>query len=158
MAASALQHFLYDWTGCPFIGLWAPVGESLAEHDKLMFYPMLTWWVIMFFAFGRTKNLDAVKWFSAAFTASILALSFMTVFYCTFFLGLAWPQYLPLHIMFEVISVVLSLLIGWHLYEKSKPNLAFLITAAALTVTVIVLMAVFTFYPPDNPVFWIVEY
>lgn len=38
----ALSHFLYDWTGQnPVAGLFVPVSESVWEHMKLVFFPML---------------------------------------------------------------------------------------------------------------------
>lgn len=37
-----LSHFLYEWTENNFvIGLFAPVNESVWEHMKLIFFPML---------------------------------------------------------------------------------------------------------------------
>ena len=37
-----LSHFLYSWTGENFfVGLFSPVSESVWEHMKLLFFPML---------------------------------------------------------------------------------------------------------------------
>ncbi len=37
-----LMHFMYNWSGKhPFAGLIAPVNESVWEHMKLLFFPML---------------------------------------------------------------------------------------------------------------------
>lgn len=37
-----LSHFLYGWAGNnPFIGMFTPVNESVWEHIKLLFFPML---------------------------------------------------------------------------------------------------------------------
>ena len=42
LIAGTLSHFLYGWTGNHFIiGLFAPVSESVWEHMKLVFFPML---------------------------------------------------------------------------------------------------------------------
>ncbi len=158
VCASALQHFLYDWTHCPFIGLWSPVGESIAEHDKLMFYPILMWWIIMFFAFRKKKEINATAWFTSAGISATVALSLMTVFYCTFFMGFAWPQKLPLHIMFEILSFIIAQLVGYHLYKNMKPSRLILALSILQAAAVIILMAVLTFYPPNSPAFWIVEY
>ncbi len=41
-AGGTLAHFLYDWTGRnSLVGLFAPVNESIWEHMKLLFFPML---------------------------------------------------------------------------------------------------------------------
>lgn len=40
-------HFFYDWTGeNTFIGLFAPINESIWEHLKLVFWPLLVWWTV----------------------------------------------------------------------------------------------------------------
>ena len=43
-----LLHFLYKWMGAnPIVGLFSPVNESIWEHMKLFFFPMLLFTVIM---------------------------------------------------------------------------------------------------------------
>ncbi len=43
-----LLHFLYEWTGDNrIIGLFSPVNESIWEHMKLFFFPMLLFTIIM---------------------------------------------------------------------------------------------------------------
>lgn len=40
--AGALSHFVYEWTGQnQLAGLFVPVNESIWEHMKLFFFPML---------------------------------------------------------------------------------------------------------------------
>lgn len=42
LIAGTLSHFLYEWTGKNFVaGLFTPVNESVWEHMKLVFFPML---------------------------------------------------------------------------------------------------------------------
>lgn len=40
-AAGSALHFAYDWLPVPLVGLFAPVNESVWEHLKLLFWPML---------------------------------------------------------------------------------------------------------------------
>lgn len=43
-----LSHFLYDWSGeNALVGLFAPVNESVWEHMKLLFFPMLLYGLFM---------------------------------------------------------------------------------------------------------------
>ena len=54
LAAGTLSHFLYGWTGNNFIiGLFTPVNESVWEHMKLIFFPML------FYSIFASANLKA---------------------------------------------------------------------------------------------------
>lgn len=48
LIAGTLLHFLYDWTNNNRIaGLFAPVNESVWEHMKLLFFPMLIYSLVM---------------------------------------------------------------------------------------------------------------
>lgn len=47
-AIGSLSHFLYDWSGQNhLVGLFTPVNESIWEHMKLLFFPMLLYSIIM---------------------------------------------------------------------------------------------------------------
>ena len=47
-----LSHFLYKWTGAShIIGFFAPVSESVWEHMKLLFFPMLLYTFIIFWKY-----------------------------------------------------------------------------------------------------------
>ena len=44
-----LSHFLYEWSGGNlYVGFFAPVNESVWEHMKLIFFPMLFYSLILF--------------------------------------------------------------------------------------------------------------
>ncbi len=49
LITGTLSHFLYDWTNRNFLtGLFSPVNESVWEHMKLIFFPMLFYSLILF--------------------------------------------------------------------------------------------------------------
>ena len=44
----SLAHFVYEWTGNHLIiGLFTPINESVREHMKLIFFPMLLYGLVM---------------------------------------------------------------------------------------------------------------
>ena len=48
LLAGTLAHFLYDLSGeNAFVGLFVPVNESVWEHMKLLFFPMLLYALFM---------------------------------------------------------------------------------------------------------------
>lgn len=52
LVIGTLSHFLYDWTGNNHIvGLFTPINESIWEHMKLLFFPMLLYSLIMILKF-----------------------------------------------------------------------------------------------------------
>ena len=54
LITGSLAHFLYQWTNNNFIiGLFTPVNESIWEHMKLIFFPMLLY---SFFAIPKLKT------------------------------------------------------------------------------------------------------
>lgn len=54
LIAGTLAHFLYDWTGNNHIvGFFTPISESVWEHMKLLFFPMLLYSLIMVLKFHR---------------------------------------------------------------------------------------------------------
>lgn len=43
-AVGTLLHFAYDWSGNNvFVGIFTPVNESIWEHTKLIFFPLLVY-------------------------------------------------------------------------------------------------------------------
>ena len=53
LVTGSLSHFLYGWTGHnTVIGLFTPVNESIWEHMKLLFFPMLLYSLIIIFKFN----------------------------------------------------------------------------------------------------------
>lgn len=48
LVIGSLSHFLYDWTNKNFlVSLFTPVNESVWEHMKLLFFPMLLYALVM---------------------------------------------------------------------------------------------------------------
>lgn len=57
-AVGTLLHFLFDWTGGNVVvALFSAVNESIWEHLKLLFYPMVAVAAIEYFFWGR--NIDS---------------------------------------------------------------------------------------------------
>lgn len=54
LSAGTLSHFLFEWSDCNFVvGLFTPVNESVWEHMKLLFFPMLAYTPIPVCRFRR---------------------------------------------------------------------------------------------------------
>ena len=55
LAAGNLLHFVYDWTGqSPVVGALAAVNESVWEHMKLLTTPWVLWSIAELIALRRT--------------------------------------------------------------------------------------------------------
>lgn len=73
LIAGSLAHFLYDWTGRnDIVGLFTPINESIWEHMKLLFFPMLLYTLLMIFKFKDNRLCIA-----SSFSFGILAGTFL---------------------------------------------------------------------------------
>ena len=54
LITGSLAHFVYDWSGKNHIvGLFTPINESVWEHMKLLFFPMLIYSLVMLLRYRK---------------------------------------------------------------------------------------------------------
>jgi hypothetical protein len=141
-----LLHFLYDWTGGKIAAaLFSALNESIWEHLKLLFYPMVIFTIIEYFFWGKeVSNFWCVK-----VAGSLLGLVLIPVLYYTYTgaLGIE-ADWFNITIFFLVAGAVFWL--ETKLFQKKFcrggiwwPVLALLAVA----------FIVLTFVPPRIPLF-----
>lgn len=111
---AVLLHFVYQWSGGVFwIGLIAPVNESVWEHGKLLITPYLLWAVLEWFLVRPpVKRFVAVK--TAAMYAMVAA---MIVFYY------AYTAVVGHHVaVVDVISTLVWIALGFYLSFRLMQN------------------------------------
>lgn len=100
----SLFHFLYDWSGHNHIvGLFTPVNESVWEHMKLLFFPMLFYSLIMILQFRKKYPYIASSLFFGVLTGTLLIPLFYYAYTCI--LG---RNFLILDIGIFILSIVIS--------------------------------------------------
>ena len=143
-----ILHFLYDWTGgnilvSPFSG----VNESTWEHMKLLFWPLFLFALVQRFFFRDQKNYWCVK-----LAEILLGLVLIPVLFYTYngAFGKS-PDWVNIAI-FYVTALSVSLFECWAFkndrLQCKYPRLTF----AAISL-IGVLFVVFTFAPPQIPLF-----
>ena len=141
LVLGVLLHFLYDWFSNGITALISPVRESIWEHLKVLFYPLIV--------FGL---LPAVKRGWIPWLCSILLSCGMLLlfgwFYHIVIKGDALFVDLILYAVFMYAGFRLPRLL-WPLAEWPGVGAA----CAMLTLLLAVLLAVFSFAPPDNILF-----
>ena len=134
-------HFLFRWLPYPLIALISPVRESLWEHLKILYIPLLLSGLFL----GKKRGLT--PWL-----ASLLIVCALTILigwlYNVVFQGQADSFNIILYFILIALGFWLPRIL-WPLAEWPGVGAA----CAILAVLLAALMVVFTFAPPDNILF-----
>lgn len=148
LLAGTLAHFSYNWFGNNIIvGFFTPVNESIWEHTKLLFFPMLLY---SFFMIFQLK--DDYPCIVSSLCFGILAgtLLIPVLFYA--YTGLLGRDSFILDISIFIVSVLFAFQIAYRLTLscKAKPYTAFL---CILTGILFFCFIRFTCHPPALGIF-----
>lgn len=144
-----LLHFAYSLSGSNFIiGLFTPINESIWEHTKLIFFPML------FYSLYINKN---QKETFPAITSAMLFSSFLgvmliiTLFYT--YSGILGYNLAIVDISIFYASVVLAFYVAYclTLSEKITNHTNILIL---LCISMVIIYMIFSVIPPEIPLFF----
>lgn len=151
--AGSLMHFLYDWTGkLTVVGIFAPVNESIWEHLKLTFWPMVLWWFAWYFISGRKYAVSREKWFPSA-AASIIACPLVILAFFYTYTGAFGIESLALDIFSMILGITLGQFLALHIYVYSAFNRFAVCTSVILLIFLAAAFTLFTFAPPHIPLF-----
>ena len=143
-----ILHFLYDWANesiliAPFTG----VNESTWEHMKLLFWPLFLFALVQWFFLKEQNHYWCIK-----LAEILLGLVLIPVLFYTYngVFGKS-PDWVNIGIFY--VSALLVFLFEWWVFKKDMlqcnyPQLAF------VAICIIgVIFVVFTFAPPQIPLF-----
>lgn len=151
--ASVPLHFLYDWSGeLSIIGMLAPLNESIWEHLKLVFWPLLLWWGFGYLFFQNKEKLSLEKWFTAAGISIFISMVFIVSWYYTWVNGIGIESSI-IDIGSLFIAVPIAQLLGIHVYRVVQPRKTYLIIAALFLILFAGMLIWFTFNTPNMPIF-----
>ena len=143
-ALGVLLHFLFDWFPNPVTALISPVRESIWEHVKIVYFPLLAASLYM----GRGGNgLGRAPWLLSMIVACVVMLCLGYVYHIIF-QGEA--------VLADVILHLFTLAMGFLLPKTLWPVCAqpgVEKAAWALTILLGALIVWFTFFPPDTALF-----
>ena len=149
VVVGSLLHFAFEWSGRAIpIAPIAAVNESIWEHLKLGFWPALVYAALEYSRFGKSANN-----FSLAKTLGIhlIPISIVVLYYA--YTAILGHGLLIVDIAIFVVSVIVGQLVSYKLLIASplpeRLNRFAPIALAALGV----LFVLFTFYPPQIPLF-----
>lgn len=138
-----LLHFLYTWLPIPLTSLISPVRESLWEHVKIIFWPLL---LAGFWAVRADRTDSLAPWLAASLTVNglMLAVSYLW----NVVLGLDGGVF---NIALYVVTMLLAFLLVPFFWRRLGPGGAILARLLALILVALILL--FTFSPPAGVLF-----
>ena len=142
-------HFLFDLTGGSVAAaLFSAVNESIWEHTKLLFYPMVVFAVIEYFVWGREEE---AFWCIKAI-GILLSLLLVPVVYYTY-TGILGVNADWFNIAIFFLAASLGYFAETKLFQRGfycpLPSWA----AVGILCLIAVVYTVLTFYPPQIPFF-----
>lgn len=145
------MHFLYQLLGeSPIVGAFAPVNESIWEHEKLLVLPLILWWLLYERIHGRQREIEKHRWYAGALSALLAALAAMPFFYY-FYTSAFGAEFVWADVLILLAALFLGQLLGLHIVRRSRGmHPAFVLT---LFLLILLAFALLTFFPPHIPLF-----
>ncbi|MFX0059133.1 MAG: DUF6512 family protein [Candidatus Heimdallarchaeota archaeon] len=145
----AVFHFIFEWSNqwLP-LGAIAPVNESVWEHLKLVFWPLIFFSIIEYFPIKNEANNFLLSKLVAIVIAEITIL--VTFYSYTAVLG---TEILLVDILSFIIGVILGYIASYRILKlKTAPNWS-MIASFATIILLGIIFVVFTYFPPEIPLF-----
>lgn len=144
-----LLHFAYDWSGQnAVVGLFSAVNESVWEHTKLLFFPMLAFAAVQYLCMGRDyPNFWCVKALGTA-----VGLTAIPVLYYTYTGALGINvDWVNIAIFFLAAGVAYWL--EAQLLLRGRPRLCIPLPAFAMLALMTLVYIMLTYRPLPIPLF-----
>lgn len=143
-----LMHFVYEWSGNnPIVGLFAPVNESVWEHMKLIFFPILLYSFLM--------NNQLKKEYLCVTSATSFGILLGTILIPVFFYvytGILGYNLMILDIGTFVVSVLIAFYAVYKLTLSCKLK-NYLTLLRVMVLLLVIIFIVFHYVQPDIGLF-----
>ncbi len=148
LIAGTLAYFLYEWTRNNFvIGLFTPVNESVWEHMKLLFFPMLIYTIVA--VFNLKKDEPCVI---SAFCFGILLGTILIPFFFYTYISILGRNIFALDVGTFVLSTIIAFYSVYKLTLSCKLK-AYTFLLCGLVAVLFICFLVFSYHPPELPIF-----
>ena len=142
-------HFLNGWTDWIGAAIFGPINESVWEHLKLLFWPVLGMTAVEYMIYGNGRN----NFIQSKAIGILIGLALVPLLYYATspFVGV---DNLPVNLLIFVVSVAAMCWISYRCLIAGKGASPISAAAAILFITALALLFVsFTFSPPHNALF-----
>ncbi len=147
LIAGTLAHFLYDWTDNDIVGMFTPVNESIWEHMKLLFFPMLLYSIFLIFKFKGTYPCIASSLCFGILTGILLIPVFFYTY--TFLLG---KDIFILDIAIFILCTIIAFRLSYRLTLSCRLQ-PYTLLLCSLVCALFLCFIIFTYHPPNAGIF-----
>lgn len=149
---SFILHFIYQWTGeSVIVGAFAPIDESIWEHTKLAFFPLVFLYSVYYLVCFKKTDIDKEKWFTCMLLNIIISVLLIPMLYYFINSGLGIENTF-VNIMILLVSLVIGALISAHFYKYGR-GINFVLSIC-ITVFLVFIYILFTYSKVDLPMFY----
>lgn len=145
---STLNHFLFKWSNySSFFAFIAPINESLFQHAKMFFYPIVLYYFGLYILFSKKYQLHYKTWFFLPIL--VFLITFVTVFgsyYFFFYIFSLESMWIDIGSLF--LGLTFGNLLAYRLYVKES---AFLLSPSICFFTIFCLSIIFTSWTTKPP-------
>ena len=145
-----LLHFTYEWSGNNlFVGSFSAVNESIWEHLKLVFYPMLIAMIVEYFFIKENVN----NYIEAKTIGIFTAISFIVITFFTYS-GIIGTSIIVIDILIFIFSIILGECIAYKLMKRKNESTV-LSTSLSIIILIFFLLCfmIFTYLPLEVNLF-----
>lgn len=145
-----LLHFIYEWSGNNvIIASFSAVNESVWEHLKLVFYPMLILGVIEYYFVKNIAN----NYIEAKAIGIFTAISFIVISFFTY-TGIIGTNFFIIDILIFIISIILGEWTSYKLMKrKNESTIQTKILAGGILIFLLSCFIIFTYVTPQVNLF-----
>lgn len=148
LITGTLAHFLYDLMGNNHIaGLFLPINESIWEHMKLLFFPMLVYSLIMIVKFHKKYSC-----ITPSLCFGILAGTFLIPLFYYAYTYILGRNIFILDISTFILSVVIAFWLSYKLMLSCRLE-SFTSLLCIMVCILFVCFLAFTYHPPNAAIF-----
>ena len=145
----SIFHFVFEWANqwLP-LGVITPVNESVWEHLKLVFWPLVFFSIIEYFSLKSEVNNFVLSKLIAIIIAEI---TILVTFYS--YTAILRTELLLVDILSFTIGVILGYLVSYKLLKFRKTPKWTTILSFIAIILIGIIFVVFTYFPPEIPLF-----
>lgn len=142
MILGVILHFTYEWSGQnSIVALFSAVNESVWEHLKLLFFPMLLTTILGYFYIGKDVN----NYFCARMLGIVSAILFVTIFFYTY-TGIIGESISAIDISSFFIAVIIGEYISYKTMKEGKECNTKL--SIMILIILLICFVAFTYFTP----------